>query len=552
MQELIGQTIGRYHIIEPLGEGGMAVVYKADDTLLKREVAVKVIRTENIPPKALEHTLKRFSREGRILRKLDHPNIVKVFDYGEFDGQPFLVMEYVPCGTLKQLIKNRKSIPWKESVQLLIPILQALDYAHSKGVIHRDIKPSNILLSQSGQPLLTDFGVAKIIEEDNTQELTATSASVGTPEYMAPEQITSKSFDTRADLYSLGIIFYEMMTGRRPFEADTPMAVLIKHTSDPLPRPSLFIDDLPKDVELFLIKSLSKDPNQRYQSAAAMLDACNALLAGIPLATQPDQQKESDRASFLSSFKTKPYSRKNVITFIGLIAFIGLVSLAFLIFLPKRQSIPTPYPMFLPPSTPMVLPSPSPSPSIIVTSEPTPTKMPAISGEFTGSINCRIGPDEHLYGFNKVVESQEVTLIGKNEDGSWALFKTADGNDECWTMTRFLILTEDPKMLDTVAAPEVVGEIHYGVVRAYCDEFWNGYQCPTQPKCLELEYTGEGSTEIKNLSEALLRATKMWNKYFNYRVLNVFEYTIESKYGLRSEYECYASFDGNYYTVQTY
>ena len=265
--KLQNQSIGRYHIIEPLGEGGMAVVYKAYDTHLECEVAVKVIRVDNLPRNAEERALKRFEREAKAVARLTHPNIVKVTDYGEEDGKPYLVMPYLPGGTLKELIKERGQIPWQEAARILIPIAEALAYAHSQGVIHRDIKPSNILLTQSGQPMLTDFGVAKIIEDEATQDLTGTSATVGTPEYMAPEQITSKTVDARADLYSLGVVFYEMITGRKPFEADTPMAVLFKHASDPLPRPSQYVNNLPDIAEQFLYKSLSKKPTERFQTA---------------------------------------------------------------------------------------------------------------------------------------------------------------------------------------------------------------------------------------------------------------------------------------------
>ena len=267
MNDLSGQALGRYHLIEKLGEGGMAVVYKAVDTRLECEVAVKIIRTEDLPQSGVERALKRFEREAKAVAQLNHPNIVRVMDYGEQDGMPYLVMPYQPGGTLKELINERGQIPWDETVHLLIPIAEALGYAHLQGVIHRDVKPSNILLTQSGQPMLTDFGVAKVLEDKETQDLTGTSAAVGTPEYMAPEQITSKTVDGRADLYSLGVVFYEMITGRKPFMADTPMAVLFKHASDPLPRPTQFVKNLPQNVELFLLKTLAKEPENRYQTA---------------------------------------------------------------------------------------------------------------------------------------------------------------------------------------------------------------------------------------------------------------------------------------------
>ena len=162
MSNLIGQSLGRYHILEQLGEGGMATVYKAYDTRLETDVAVKVIRTENLTLGTMERALKRFEREAKALARLTHPNIVKVTDYGEYEGKPYLVMEYLPGGTLKERLG--KPMPWQEAVRMLIPIAEALDFAHSQNMIHRDVKPSNILLTQRGQPMLTDFGIAKILD----------------------------------------------------------------------------------------------------------------------------------------------------------------------------------------------------------------------------------------------------------------------------------------------------------------------------------------------------------------------------------------------------
>jgi eukaryotic-like serine/threonine-protein kinase len=277
MSNLIGKYLDRYHIIEPLGEGGMATVYKAYDTRLETDVAVKVIRTEALPQNAIERALKRFEREAKSLAKLTHPNIVKVTDYGEYEGMPYLVMPYLPGGTLKKLLG--KPMPWRDVVKVLIPVAEALDFAHRQGVVHRDVKPANILLTELGQPMLTDFGIAKILDAENTMELTGTGAFVGTPEYMAPEQATAKTADHRADIYSLGIVLYEMVTGRKPYQADTPFAVMIKQANDPLPRPSLFNPDIPKGVENILLKALTKKPEDRYQSMGEMVTALEGVIA---------------------------------------------------------------------------------------------------------------------------------------------------------------------------------------------------------------------------------------------------------------------------------
>jgi len=278
MTNIIGQSFGRYHILEQLGEGGMAVVYKAYDTRLERDVAVKVIRTENLPQNGVEKALKRFEREAKTLAKLTHPNIVPITDYGEHDGKPYLVMPFLSSGTLKQRLG--KPIPAEEAVRVLIPIARALQYAHQQGIIHRDVKPANILITSDGEPMLTDFGIAKILDAEETLDLTGTNAAMGTPEYMAPEQAMAKTADHRADIYALGIVLYEMVTGRKPYSADTPMALMIMHARDPLPRPSQYVSNLPDGVEKVLLKALAKEPVNRYQNAAEMANAMEKLAAG--------------------------------------------------------------------------------------------------------------------------------------------------------------------------------------------------------------------------------------------------------------------------------
>jgi serine/threonine-protein kinase len=278
MPDLSGQSIGRYHVIEPLGEGGMATVYKAFDTRLETDVALKVIRTDRFTPEMLEGALKRFEREAKSLARLTHPNIVKVTDYGEYEGHPYLVMVYLPGGTLKE--RMGQPMPWSEAARILVPIARALEFAHQQGVIHRDIKPSNILITKSGEPMLSDFGVAKIISDEATTGLTGTGMAVGTPEYMAPEQINAKTADRRADIYALGIVFYEMVTGRKPFQADTPLAVLFKHVSDPLPHPAQFVPNLPKSVENVLFKALAKQPEDRYQTMDEFAAALEKIASG--------------------------------------------------------------------------------------------------------------------------------------------------------------------------------------------------------------------------------------------------------------------------------
>lgn len=282
MSNLIGQSLGRYHILEQLGEGGMATVYKAYDTRLERDVAVKVIRRGAFPPDHLEQILKRFERESKALAKLFHPNIVKVLDFGNYEGSPFMVLEYSPGGTLKGHLG--KPISWQNAIELLIPIAHALGYAHEQGIIHRDVKPSNILLTKTNQPLLTDFGIAKILESNDATTLTGTGAGVGTPEYMAPEQWSGKA-GVRSDIYSLGVILYEMVTGRKPYVADTPVAILLKQATEALPRPTLYVPSLPDGVEKILIKALARNPEDRFVSMAGLASAMENILEGREVTT---------------------------------------------------------------------------------------------------------------------------------------------------------------------------------------------------------------------------------------------------------------------------
>ncbi|OQY90406.1 MAG: hypothetical protein B6D38_03695 [Anaerolineae bacterium UTCFX1] len=290
MTDLVGRTIGRYHILEQLGEGGMAVVYKALDMRLQRQVAIKVI----LPQRQFSpNSLKRFEREARALAQLSHPNIVKILDYGEQDNQPYLVMEYLSGGTLKQHMErqNGKALEWRAAAKLLIPIASALAAAHQQNIIHRDIKPSNILLTTDGHPMLSDFGIAKILDNEDTTDLTASGIGIGTPQYMAPEQGLGQ-VDTRSDIYALGTVYYEMVTGRLPYRADTPMAVMLKKTTEPLPRPQKFVPSLPDSVEGVLLTALSRNPSHRYQT---MVDFRTAL--ENPRAVKPQISRSKTKST---------------------------------------------------------------------------------------------------------------------------------------------------------------------------------------------------------------------------------------------------------------
>ena len=529
-------SIGRYHLIEPLGEGGMAVVYKAYDTHLECEVAVKVIRIDNLPRNAEERALKRFEREAKAVARLNHPNIVKVTDYGEEDGKPYLVMPYLPGGTLKEMIKERGQIPWQEAARILIPIAEALAYAHSQGVIHRDIKPSNILLTQSGQPMLTDFGVAKVIEEDATQDITGTSATVGTPEYMAPEQITSKTVDARADLYSLGVVFYEMVTGRKPFEADTPLAVMIMHSRDPLPRPSQFMKDLPTTVEQFLFKALTKKPEDRYQSAEEMVRVLKTMISG--LISESKKMKGSGEST-----KDHPKTTLKTISLmrIGLITLCVVLFIALYTFVSSRTdkpAIPDPtetftknitlQPVIISTITLTITPKPTSisttTPEVIFTS--TPTKV-IVEGQLFSQTRCRKGPDENLYGYDYVLNPQKVQILGRNNQDTWIYFQQNENNTPCWTTKQMISYSYGlSSSLEIVPTPEVTGDIYFGYSYSKCpyEKGWNSLKCSVTPICYK-KYTLAQTKEEANFFYSELTQTSI---YPEYRLISLFNFSSDS------------------------
>ena len=269
-----GQMLGPYRIINQVGRGGMATVYKAYQPSVDRYVAVKVLPSQLAESREFAT---RFQQEARIIAKLEHPHILPVFDYGESDGVAYFVMRYMDAGTLKEKMIEGRPLPLDVIDKLFTQLTEALSYAHSRGVVHRDLKPANVLIDSHENIFLTDFGIAKILESASPR-LTQTDAIMGTPAYISPEQAQGNPVDQRSDIYSLGIILYEMVTGSVPFTAETPLAVLFKHISDPLPPPSLVKPDIPPSIEQVLLKALAKDPKDRFATAAEFLAAWNRAL----------------------------------------------------------------------------------------------------------------------------------------------------------------------------------------------------------------------------------------------------------------------------------
>jgi serine/threonine protein kinase len=268
---LEGQTLGKYRILEPLGRGGMAQVFKAYHPQLDRFVAVKVLRSDLVEE---QEFLARFQREARAVAALRHPNIVQIFDFDVQDELYYMVMELLEGNTLKahmnSLRVHAERLPLGATVRIFNDVLSGLAYAHGEGVIHRDLKPANIMLTRRGQAVLTDFGIAQIV---GGTQYTVSGALMGTLSYMAPEQGRDGHCDARSDIYSMGIVFYEALTGKVPFDADTPLAILMKHINDPLPLPRKLDPTIPEAFERVALRALAKRPEDRFQSAAEMSEA---------------------------------------------------------------------------------------------------------------------------------------------------------------------------------------------------------------------------------------------------------------------------------------
>jgi formylglycine-generating enzyme required for sulfatase activity/tRNA A-37 threonylcarbamoyl transferase component Bud32 len=287
MPDLVGQRLGQYRIDARVARGATSTIYKAYQEKLDRYVAVKVLSPHFIDEPGF---LDRFYQEARAVARLDHPNILPVYDFDQVGEIVYIVMKYVNTGTLRNVMHGPLDLPY--TLEIITQVGLALGYAHKQGVVHRDIKPGNILIADNNWALLTDFGLAKMLE--GNQRLTRTGAGVGTPEYMSPEQAQGKPTDGRADLYSLGAMLYEMFTGHLPFESESGIAVAMKHVSDPVKPPRIYRPDLPPAVEQVIMTALEKEPDRRYATAEAMLAALTR--AASPAAASGAIEQPADPA----------------------------------------------------------------------------------------------------------------------------------------------------------------------------------------------------------------------------------------------------------------
>lgn len=422
MVDLTGRTLGNYRLVERIGRGGMASVYKAYQPSLERHVAVKVIHEQLAADD--ETFLKRFQREAKAVASLRHPNIVQVFDFGIEDDVAYMVMEYLE-GTslraeLKTLAERGEIMPPQQVLRIFQAVTGALEYAHRQGMVHRDVKPANVMLTSKGDVILTDFGIARIV---GGTQYTATGAVTGTPAYMSPEQGHGERGNERSDIYALGIMLYEILAGRVPFDADTPLAVLLKHINDPLPLPRQLNPAIPEAVEQVVLKALAKDPDDRYQRAADMGAALAAALAdetqkaeAVPAALQ---MAADEKTVPVSQVPPEPAvipraapSRRGAsctacalgLVGVGLLAIAGVVLLALRPNLLPRRTPTTTRPVATPTTTTPIEPtavlSPTPTPTSRPTLTPTPLPSPTNTPATPPTLMPTRAPKQAWYVFH--------------------------------------------------------------------------------------------------------------------------------------------------------
>ena len=386
------KKFGNYEAVERLGRGGMAEVYKAYQPALDRYVAIKVLHSFLADDREFAE---RFGREARNVARLRHNNIVQVYDFAEVpdedspgDKHHFMVMELIDGPTLKDYMArpDGQLIPIPEVVNIMRQALEALVYAHAQGMIHRDLKPANLMIDRGGRVVLTDFGIAKILS-GNT--MTLSGGMVGTPAFMSPEHGLGENSDERSDIYSMGVILYQMLTGRLPYDGDTPVAIILKHVREPLTPPSVFNPNIPPALEQIVMKAMAKDPEARYQSAAEMLADLNAFAAqlnqlGVPLPTRLEDTPVRRAAQSAAEQPTinLPAAKRRAPLALGAVLILILLGIFGALSLVNGE-VPLLGIALRATETPTLTPSPSATPSTTPSATPSATATDTPSPTFT-------------------------------------------------------------------------------------------------------------------------------------------------------------------------
>lgn len=429
------ENIGRYEVKSELGRGGMATVYKAYDPRFEREVAIKVLPREMLHDPQFRV---RFEREAKTVASLEHPAIVPVYDVGEEDGQPYFVMRNMTGGSLSERIKGN-SLSLTDTAKIIDRLASALDEAHAKGVVHRDLKPGNILFDHIGEPYVSDFGIAKIAQSPGSATVTG-GGIIGTPAYMSPEQAQGDKVDGRSDIYALGVIVFEMLTGRQPYESDTPMAVVVKHITDPVPHILDSNPNLPAELEPIIERAMAKSRDERYPNAREFSQALTAVARGesptftpakVPAGKPVDKTRVASHTAQETRAAAHPSETKSGRFPLWALGLGGLVLLALLvvsgIFIfssgiltsppptaTETITLPTPEPIATEPALPVEEPTATDAPASPTPEPPTPTPTPEPAPQGIG------GAD--LLAF---VANNEIWVM--NLDGSDLRVLTNDG-----------------------------------------------------------------------------------------------------------------------------
>lgn len=462
---------GRYEIESELGRGGMAVVYKAHDTELRRTVALKVLPSQFMHDPTF---LDRFRRESHTIAQLEHQAIVPLYDFGEHDDQPYLVMRYMSGGTLADMLKDGP-LSLEKTLTILERVSTALEKAHVNGIVHRDLKPANILFDDEGAAYLSDFGIVRLVDQTNTHTV------IGTPQYMAPEQAHGHPVDTRTDVYQLGVVLFNSLSGRVPFDADTLPAILHKHAYEPVPSILEFAPHLPPSIDIVIGRAMAKEKESRYQSTAALLAALHDLVEGKTL---PEVATTLAGVSSLVDAPTTDAGREERLPatrrwgfmagllILMLLAGGGLVW-GFLLNGSGAESIPTvPAASQLTQEALALLSSPTAtaSPALSATQasaqtstqtstatpDPTPTPSPSATPEprfriSVPSASLYSGPGAAYLLVEQIPDGQSVMVLGRTEDALWYNVELSDG-------TRAWLASADAEAVDPnggVAVPVV-------------------------------------------------------------------------------------------------